>query len=173
MCLTCGRNNKKASMAGSPNWADTYIQTLTVLGSTEWQQSRVPVGKGSQVVCAPHGWDFKLQLWGLWFIISGHKLISLVCMQKCSSGFTFAMLFVSPCKSQNFLGPGLGERGPGQTLRGLRNYRACSLSYLKCCLICCACRQSQNPGSVQAGQRQVRGQLSCFWILNKIFSILI
>ena len=29
----------------SPNWAETYIQTWTVLGSPEWQQSGVLVGK--------------------------------------------------------------------------------------------------------------------------------
>ena len=42
----------------------------------------------------------------LLFIIPGHKhILSLVCTQKCRSGFalTFTMLFVSPCESQDFL----------------------------------------------------------------------
>ena len=50
------------------------------------------------------------------FIIPGHKLIpSLVCTQKCSSGFslTFIMLFVLPCESQDFLDPGGLARPPG------------------------------------------------------------
>ena len=43
-----------------------------------------------------------------------------------------------------------------------------SHSYLKSCLTCCACRQAQNLGSVQAYQKKFRGLLSSFWSLKKI-----
>ena len=56
-----------------------------------------------------------------------------------------------------FLGPRVGFVDP----QGLENSKTCSLSYLKCCLTCCACRQAWNPSSVQAGEKPVRS-LFCF-----------
>ena len=53
----------------------------------------------------------------------------------------------------------------------LKNSKTCSLSYLKCCLICLlSCRHG-----IQAVPRQVsskvRGLLSCYWSLKKTSSI--
>ena len=72
-------------------------------------------------------------------------------LQCCSSLFHL----VSHKTSQN-LG---GWPGP-QGLK--RDSKTHSLSYLKCCLACCACRQARNPSRVQVSQEQVRGLLSCF-----------
>ena len=111
----------------------------------------------------------QIAVWGFAMACTpGHNLIlSSVCTQKCSSGLilTFTMLFLSPYKSQDFLdlqveGAGRSWPGPG----ALKDSKTHPISYLKCCLTCCACQQAQNAGSVQAGQKQVRGLilLSCF-----------
>ena len=48
---------------------------------------------------------------------------------------------------------GSGVGGIGQTLRGLRESKTYSLSYLKCHLTCFPCRQAQNLCSIQGDQR--------------------
>ena len=49
--------------------------------------------------------------------------------------------------------------GDWPDLQGLKNSKTHSLFNLKCYLTFCACKWAQNPGSVQAGQKQVRGLL--------------
>ena len=92
-------------------------------------------------------------------------------MQKCSSGFTFTSLqccLFYPMSHRILLDPE-GLARPLVT----QEFQDPLLFYLKCCLTCCAGRQAQNLGSVQAGQKQVRGLLSYFCSLNKTSSILI
>ena len=80
-------------------------------------------------------------------------------MQKCSSGFTFTFLqccLFHPMSHRILLDPeGLARPLVTQEFQD-------PLFYLKYCLTCYACRQAQNLGSVQAGQKQVRGLVSCF-----------
>ena len=49
----------------------------------------------------------------------------------------------------------LGHSWPD--FQALKNFRTKCLSYLKCCLTCCAGRQAQNLGSVQIGQKKGQG----------------
>ena len=94
---------------------------------------------------------------------------SSACTQKCGSSVT--LIFLQCCFTvchRISLNP---KEWPD--IQGLKNSKTHFLSYLKCCLTCCVCRQAWNPVNVQAGQKQVRDLLSCFCNLNKTSSILI
>ena len=125
-----------------------------------------------------HGWNFKVQFWGLPLIIPGHKLILslLVCVLKCSCVcvcvcvcvcLTFTMLFVSPCESQDFIRSWGLARPPGaQEFQDPFPFLSKMPSYL-------LCLQAGRVSGQCPGQKQVRGLLSSFWKLNKTSSILI
>ena len=84
------------------------------------------------------------------------------CLRIETLFMTFTMLFVSHCESQDFVRPwgwvGVVWRGV-QTLRSSGIPRIPFLSKVPPDLLCL---QTRNLGSVQAGQKQVRAQLSCF-----------
>ena len=83
------------------------------------------------------------------------------------------MLFVSLCESYDFVrAQRVGQASLDSRIPRRTPFLIYSLSYLKCCLTYCACRQAWNPSSVQAGEKPVRS-LFCFWSLNKTSSILI
>lgn len=78
-------------------------------------------------------------------------------MQKCSSGLTFTILFVSLCESQDFL-----DLQAWTGLQGLQRFQDL-LPFLSKVLPDLLCLQAGTEScSVCAGQKQVRGPLSCF-----------
>ena len=110
----------------------------------------------SQAVRPLSGLDFKLQFWGFLLIIPGLTVIaSFVCMQKCSSGLTYLTL-LQCClfhlmSHRISLDPGGLARPSG--VQEFQDPLFFLFSWLTHHLTSCACRQAQNPGSVQAGQR--------------------
>ena len=111
----------------------------------------------SQAVRPLSGWDFRLQFWGFLLIIPGLTVIaSFVCMQKCSSAF-FTYLTLWQCCLFHLMSHRI-SLDPGRLARpsGVQEFQDplfFLFSWLKRHLTSCACRQAQNPGSVQASQR--------------------
>ena len=110
-----------------------------------------------------NGQDYKSQFQGLSLSVCQQKS---VCEQKCSSGFT--LIFLQCCLFHIAIHRILLDSAGLFRPPVANEFQDHSFPYLKCHLACCACRQAQNPGSVQAGPKQVRGLVSCFWSVNKI-----
>ena len=150
---------RKVTAHTSQNWANQHADlalgspSLATIWSPNWE--KIPGDASIQ-------WArLQIAVSGAQLVIPGCKLIPLsVCLQKCSSGFT--LIFLQCCLfhivNHRILLDSTGLFRPP----GAKEFQDHSLSYLKCHLTCCVCRQAQNPGSVQAGQKQVRGLVSCF-----------
>lgn len=131
----------------SPNWVLTNIQTQTALGSPhDTAHLESQLGKGPRQ-CIQSRVRLQIAVSRAPTYNSRHK----------NAALTFFNFYNAVCfTSRILLDPRVLARPPGaQEFRNL-------LSYLKCRLTCCVCRQAWNPGSTQAGQKWVRGLLSCF-----------
>lgn len=158
-------------MYKSPNWANLHpnlnsTRKSLVYSNLESQFEKGPRGPGGWGCIHPTDKASNHSFWS-----SHHQLISSsVCPQKCSSGFTLTSLqFLAVLFHLTSHRISL-DTGGWPDFQGLKNSKIHFLSYLKWALTSCACR---HPGSVQAGQKQVRGLLPCFWSLNETSSILI